>query len=437
MFRALYRRWGTIRGYFPLTNLGVVVAALGLLAFFQFGVPYEDYVVQLASVMAVTLCIAGVLLVLFGVLLVRQALVAHERKLGPKKDPIHFEAHRGFGQGLELPAWRWLPLLDIRWEWESPSGFRLELARIEDRVVEQVESELRARGEQIRRRFVIEDGFGLARLSFTRTEARSVRVLPWTGELDRSPLLRSLASGDELPHPAGELVGDRVDMRRYVPGDPLRLVLWKVYARTRQLMVRTPERSLSPSVRIAAYLPATKGDEPAAAAAKVAIDAGLLGEGWVFSTDGAERSADDPAAAHELLASSRLHQGTPRGDGAGLEAFIAAESRTETPKLVLFLPGRKGPWLERVIAAIRQHRGRVSAVVVTDRVLEGEEHEALLERVLKVPAERDPGADAETTGAELREVCQSLVSAGAEVMAFERPTGRTLQGAVAGMRRVA
>jgi uncharacterized protein (DUF58 family) len=329
-----------------------------------------------------------------------------------------------------------LPLLEISWTWESPTGFRLELAKIEDRLVEQIESELRARGEQIRRRFVIEDGFGLARLSFIRAEARSVRVLPWTGELDRSPLLRSLAAGDELPHPAGDLVGDRVDMRRYVPGDPLRLVLWKVYARTRQLMVRTPERSLSPSVRIAAYLPATKGDEPAAAAAKVAIDAGLFGEGWVFSTDGAERPATEAAAAHELLAASRAHQGTELGEAAGLADFLAGESKSEPPRLILFVPGRTGPWLERVVDVIRHHRGRVSAVVVTDRVVE-EAAEPKIDRLLKVPEKLDPSADAETTGPELQQVCQSLVAAGAEVMAFERPTGRTLQGAISGMRRVA
>lgn len=436
VFRAFYQRWGTLRGYFPLTNLGVVVAAAAWFAYFQFGVPRADYVIQLVSVLAVTLCVAGVLIVLFGVLLVRQALATHEgRRTGPR-DPIHFEAHRGFGQGLELPAWRWLPLLEITWTWESPTGFRLELAKIEDRLVEQIESELRAKGEQIRRRFVIEDGFGLARLSFTRVESRGVRVLPWTGELDRSPLLRSLAAGDELPHPAGELVGDRVDMRRYVPGDPLRLVLWKVYARTRQLMVRTPERSLSPSVRIAAYLPATPGDEPAAAAAKVAIDAGLLGEGWVFSTDGAERPATEPASAHELLAASRAHQGTATGEGAGLADFVAGESKTEPPRLILFVPGRAGPWLERVVEVIRHHRGRVSAVVVTDRVVD-EAPEQKLERLLKVPEKHDPGADAQTTGPELQRVCQSLVGAGAEVMAFERPTGRTLHGAIAGMRRVA
>src|SRR5437773_8099985 len=104
-----------------------------------------------------------------------------------------------------------------------------------------------------------------------------MRILPWTGGLDHAPMLRSLAGGEEISHPLGELTGDRVDMRRYVAGDPLKLALWKIYARTGVLMVRTPERAIAPTLRVAAYLPSAIGDEPAAAAARVAIQRGLLG----------------------------------------------------------------------------------------------------------------------------------------------------------------
>ena len=60
------------------------------------------------------------------------------------------------------------------------------------------------------------------------------------------------ASGDAVSHPAGRQEGELIEMRRYGPGDPLRHVLWKTYARTRRLLVRMHERAISPRPTTAA-----------------------------------------------------------------------------------------------------------------------------------------------------------------------------------------
>ena len=48
--------------------------------------------------------------------------------------------------------------------------------------------------------------------------------------------------------------GDRIELRRYVPGDSARFIHWKVFGRTRKLMVRVPERALSRARRTVGVL---------------------------------------------------------------------------------------------------------------------------------------------------------------------------------------
>jgi hypothetical protein len=255
-------------------------------------------------------------------------------------------------------------------------------------------------------------------------------------------MLRSLAGGEDLPHPSGPLTGDRVDIRRYVPGDPLRLVLWKLYARTGELMVRTPERAIAPSIRIVAYLIAAEGDEPPAAAARVAIDSGLLGDGWTFSADGANHPAEDPESALALVIGSRSARGTDQGNGAGLMPFLDAATESEPARIVLFAPARTGPWLERAALAAKKYGTSMSVVIATDAVRDLEERGApRYERFLRIPEVPKEEAESSTTTAELTEVVRMFAAHHAAVIAVERPTGRALSTGIRGQasssRRVA
>ena len=227
-------------------------------------------------------------------------------------------------------------------------------------------------------------------------------------------------------------------MRHYVPGDPLRLALWKLYARTGQLMVRMPERAISPSWRIVAYLVSTKLDEPAAAAARVAIEGGLFGEGWRFSADGAKNApATSTPEALTLIAASRTVRGTPEGEGAGLSRFIEEVGDGPKTRLILFVPAVMGPWVESAQAAIRGFDGAVTAVVATDRVVDEVATSPLLERWIRRPKPVGAGEEATTTNKELAEVADTLAAAGALVVAVERPGGRVLAERRFGARRVA
>jgi uncharacterized protein (DUF58 family) len=270
--------------------------------------------------------------------------------------------------------------------------------------------------DRVVRRVVIEDVLGLTRLAWRHRERVAVTVLPNVGELRQLPVLRTLAGGEDLPLPSGEPEGDRVDYRRYGPGDPLRTILWKTFARTRQLVVRTPERAIAPARRTVAYLVAAAGDEAAAAAARVAVETGVLGANWAFGADGAPCAGTERVAtALDWIAASAAARGH---EGDGLELFLQEAERHGRVRGVVFVPAQGGLWLTRVIAAGARRRRLLDVVVATDGI-ERDGGRALVTRLLTVARPRRGLA-----AAALADTLGRLRRAGLEPTVVERPTGR-------------
>ncbi len=86
--------------------------------------------------------------------------------------------------------------------------------------------------------------------------------MPGKAAVSRLPLSEQFRPGEGIGNPLGPAHGDPVDIRRYVPGDPLKLVNWKIFARLGELTVRTPERPVSPFITTLAYLVAARGMMP-------------------------------------------------------------------------------------------------------------------------------------------------------------------------------
>ncbi|MCA9551496.1 MAG: DUF58 domain-containing protein [Myxococcales bacterium] len=427
IFASLGRRFPVlvrIRELFPLTPLGLTVAAAAAATYFWFAKPHADYALGLASRLAIGLVLLSLLAVVLGALLIYGRL----RRLPESGPAVIFEAARGYARGLCLPRWRSLPLLEVSWTWAEPEGFEVSLIREGGEVIEEVTSPTRARFERVVRRFVIEDGFGLAQVVLRHVERRPLRVSPFVGRLDQAPVLQSLTAGDDLPHPRGRPDGDRVDMRRYVAGDPLRLALWKIYARTGQLMVRMPERALAPSVRVVAYLVAGPGDEAAAAASRWAVERGLLGDDWRFGADGGLGVAADADAALELIMASRAVREDPARQGAGLAAFLEQVLERDEARVVVFVPGQPGPWLDRVTAALAGRARNATCVVGVDG-LRAEAEPTTRDRLthlLTRPEPPDPEEEAVVSPDALRAVTTALVRTGAQALVLDRRAGRAL-----------
>jgi uncharacterized protein (DUF58 family) len=403
-------RYTRARRWFPLTDLGVVVLGLALLAFFELGRPRSDYVIQVASATAVGCVLLALCVVLLGAWRVRARV---RRRETPSAEPLRFEAGRGFARAGPWTRLPWLPLVEVETSASDPPGLSLSA----DAGWERVEAAHRAGADQLRRSFLIEDAFGLAAVRFGRIEARPVEVGPWLGALDSAPALAALAAGETRPHPHGEPAGDRVEMRPYVRGDPLRLVLWKVYARTGEMMVRTAERALDENTEVHAFLVPGDHDEASAAAAWVAVHRGLLGPRWRFGTPGLAQGTDDPAEALSAIARSR-----GREDADALDAFLAGARPVDGARVVLFAPCRPGAWLESTLASLRGLRGRVSAVVGHDGV--DDASHARARRTWWVRPEARRGGEARPGAEALGAVVETLGRAGVDVTVVDRPTGR-------------
>ena len=340
---------------FPFTPLGLVTAGAATLALVRYGVARVDLLYLVIG--AVGLGLAGLSLV-FSTLAAIRIRLALRRASRAHEVPLQLECGVRTMTGFALPSLWYLPMVRARWSWTRPLG-AVRAVREGWRLTEEVTPSLRGQEESIERRVEVSDAFALTRIAFPHREPRAVRALPSTGALDRLTLARTVAGGDDTYDPLGAAEGERLDLRGYAPGDPIRFILWKVFARSRQLVVRTPERALSPARRSIAYLVTGPGDEAAAGVARRAVETGALGASFVLGADGVAEAARTADEAMELIARSasasaetREGQGSPPswGDrvagvpGARAVVFVPAFRRAVDRRGCSPRPGPEEGW---------------------------------------------------------------------------------------------
>jgi hypothetical protein len=236
---------------------------------------------------------------------------------------------------------------------------------------------------------------------------RGGRANPWQ-------LLQQQISGELLSHPDGKPEGDLIEMRRYISGDPLKLVLWKVYARSGQLLVRQPERSIANTRKTLVHLASAKGDEPAAGICRAALETGALGSGVLFGSDLDELpTLDLPAALDQLVRSSSAR---PQG-GLGLAKTLAAGAQQGYHACVVFVPPQPGEWLDRLVNSLASYRGQRRAIVGVDGPLPAGERRGWSRWLVK------PQPIAHWSAADLQETCRRLTEVGVEVSVVDRTSG--------------
>ncbi|MEM6455397.1 MAG: DUF58 domain-containing protein, partial [Acidobacteriota bacterium] len=332
----LTTRLRQLRDTFPLTLRGVVLLGLAATAFVIYGRGALDLVLYVIALAAFAIAGLGLLLTVATALWLHRHLRlrrhlgaddaranddarARDGEHGGGDAPLHLEVGRTSGTGFRPRDAVLLPLVQVRWRWLEPSGMASAITPRRGRLHETVTPSRRGLVTGVTRELAVQDVLGLFRVRWRQHDpATAVTVLPDPGRLRTIPTVQALRAAEGIAHPHGQPEGDRMDIRRYVPGDPPRHLLWKTYARTRQLNVRIPERSVEPSRKTIAYLLTGDADEPAAAAARVALEQRALGEDWRFGADGTPRPVTDLAAARAAIARSAGADVEP-----GLRAFLA------------------------------------------------------------------------------------------------------------------
>ena len=409
-------RWGADRlGRVPVGVAATLALGLGGLAVWRYGVVAQDHVLFVVGVVALGLVVACL-----GATTAAAAWVAWNFRARVASAPLERECGYVARTGFSLPNPWFMPLVTVSWSWASPAA-KVTLVRGWTRIEERVTPLRRGEFGAIAREVEIGDVFGLTGWRFVCTETGRVRFAPSRGRLKDFAAVNGMIGGDAEAHPFGSPEGDRVDLRNYAAGDPIRLVLWKVYARNRRLVVRTPERAVSPVRRTIAYLVVGHGDEPAAGAAKATITSGGLGSDWLLGADGARVGVSTVEAGLDLIVRSAA---VPPEDGAsGLAAFLQTDGPVGR-KAIVFVPARPGPWLDRVVQASRigGATAPLDVIVCTDGVFHPRSR--WLDRLLRLDPPPDPSPAVPASAPELGVVLKTLARANARVTVVDRQAGR-------------
>ncbi|MEO1271020.1 MAG: DUF58 domain-containing protein [Myxococcota bacterium] len=405
-------RWLEIQ---PLTLLWCVVFGGSLAGLMLLAGPRMDLVVMMMGYAGLVLCTLSLVTVVPTALALWAAVRNVETGTIGTTD-----AMTPIRTGVSLPNFTWLPLLQMEWTWLTPEGATVRLVRVGWRRHEEVTFPERGRFDRLVRRYTVSDVLGLARVRWQQPIDQTLTVLPHTGSLRQMPIIEAFQSGDQLPHPSGKPEGGRYELRRYTYGQSARHIVWKIYGRNRRLMVREPERAISRSINTAAYLIAADNDEASAAAARVAIESGVLGDAWLFGTDGVTDGATRQGPALEAIARSAHHRDKA---GTGLQGFMDRALDRGFNRCLTFAPGRTGPWVDRVISLSAEWPGGMEVIIGIDDFNPAPKAPTWWRHLLwgHVAMARDlEGVD------ELLEATQRLTRAGIKTMVIDRAAGRPI-----------
>jgi hypothetical protein len=361
-----------LREHFPLTVQGVITLTLILLALQVFGYGAMDLVVFALTICAIAILMFCLFCVIFGGLM-QQLRV--RRQLLPTVTPgrpVKLEAGFPNETGFSLAELGYLPLIKISWQVIYPDHLHTRLRHDAEQnlLIEEIIPHKRCKTSRITRLFTVSDVLGFCRYSWRQSQQIDLMALPRSNSIKTLPILRSLTAEDGIPSPSGNPEGDRMEIRPYVPGDSVRNIMWKNYARNRQLNVRLAEKSVFQSNRTLAYLLSSDNDEAAAAVARVALEAGALGDDWMFGADGTESACDNLESALVCVAASRA---LDEPFGYGLDDFLRQHGSQAGSHCIVFTAAETGPWIDALKHSITRFRGQFSLVLATDGFREPDE----------------------------------------------------------------
>jgi hypothetical protein len=343
--------------WFPLTPLGMAVVGITLLGVQLFGGRTNDRIVLVGSVAVVLLVAACAVVTLLSSLWLR---------LRPGKGPaqalkLSVDQTQATGVGMGWIGLNSLLRIDLSWDNLPNSLVKLERRGLS--LAEVITPGTRGELKAVRRRFVVGDVFGLTRCIFLRTSSAQIRIEPTSNRSAPQVIAEQPIQGDQMASPDGKPLGDLLEIRRYVAGDPLKRVLWKTYARTGQLLVRSEERTRAATKKTLAYFVTGAGDEPTASVARGMLEAGSLGENFVLGADRSREVATSVPAAIDVLIQSKSAEAGPRSQ---LPEFLTRGKQEGAGSCVVFVPAQPGEWIDEVCRALADFRGKSYVVVAAN-----------------------------------------------------------------------
>lgn len=362
----------SLAGLFPLTVQGSITLLIAASALSVYGYGNMDLVVFALAVCALAILLFCLFCTIsFGVIMQRR--IRREQNissLGGRRDDIEVESGYPNETGFQLGSTSLLPLVRIDWQIVYPDHIETRTrVDISGNLTEEIIPQKRCLSEKLVREFTISDVMGFCRFSWRLEDQSRCLSLPQVSSVQTLPLLRSLTSEDGIPNLSGQPEGDRMEIRPYAPGDSVKNIMWKVYAKSRQLNVRLPEKSVFHSKRTVAYLLSSPNDEAAAAVARVALQSAAFGEDWSFGADGTESPCDDLTTALQAVSRSRA---LDRPHSFGLNRFLDRAVGQSMAHCIVFAAAEQAAWLPELKTTISRYPGQFSLVLATDGMADQE-----------------------------------------------------------------
>ncbi len=342
--RFLIKCWGFI----PFSWLGLILLGIDLALWKYYVSGHQDFVILVLSVgIALLMSISLIQIVIAIILFFFQYRQTHHLQ------SIYGITGQSFWTGYALKRLILLPSIEYRVTWLNPQYIVASFSQKGSKNYEYVFATRRIDYHQVTRRIYLEDMLGLVKFYYDFTLQQKLEILPNTQDISPHQTLQLFTMGDEISHPSGEPVGDYLEMRRYHPGDSINRILWKVYARSKKLLVRTPERAIAHRKKTYAYFISNPQDEPSAQSAWFSLEKGLLGEQYFFATDAHGLPTDlKSEALSQVLASAQSEH-----DPQWMEQFFFANPETKNCNCVIFAPPTKGEWIN-VVKRLAQHNSQ-------------------------------------------------------------------------------
>ena len=373
----------TIAGMFPLTLQGLITLLVTAAALSIYGYGSMDLVVFALAICGLSILIASLFCAVVSGLIIQRRVFKLLKLAGTSVKPVEVEAGFPNETGFVLPAMSWFPLVRLNWQIVYPDNIVTRVRSSTDaELSEEIIPGRRFLTDRIVRQFTVYDVLGFCRYSWRQQQDLTCMALPQTNTIKPLPLLRSMTAEDGIPNPSGNPDGDRMEIRPYVPGDSVRNIMWKVYARNRQLNVRLAEKSVFHSKRTVAYLLSSPNDEAAAAIARVALETGALGDDWAFAADGTEVPCQNVPSALAAVARSRA---IARPHGYGLDKFLQQAVGQSGTHCIVFAAAESAAWAKPLKATMARFPGHFSLVLATDGFAD-EKPQRLWQQLLLRPA---------------------------------------------------
>jgi hypothetical protein len=406
---------------FPITLQGLIILILATYALNIYGYGVMDLVVFSLAICALAILIFSLFSsVISGLLIQRKVRATLNNRTNPTEN-IKLEAGYPNETGFQLPTLNYFPLVKLSWQIIYPDFIETRISvSAQDKLVESIVPQKRCKTERITRLFTVSDVLGFCRYSWLQDQEVSCTALPQTNTIKPLPLLRSLTAEDGIPEPSGDPEGDRMEIRPYVPGDSVRNIMWKVYARNRQLNVRLAEKSAFHSDRTIAYLLSSKNDEAAAAAARIALETNALGEDWAFSADGSQPAAKTLPSALDAIAKSRAID-TPHD--YGLDDFLSQNAAPANTHCIIFAAAESSPWLKPLKKTVSCFPGHFSLVLATDGFSDTEPAKLWQRLLFQDESINSESHDSSSSRADLLKILTDLGQLVESIVVVDRKTG--------------